>query len=109
MALVSLCGFTESGASSAHFSYDGMKAFAARAAAVGDAGLVQPNAPPLGVSVFAGDFSIRALLDPQGLAASWTEYDRGGHFPAMEAPELLVSELRQFFRDRGARSSPALA
>lgn len=109
LALVSLCWFTESGASSAHFSYDGMKAFAARAAAVGDAGLVQPNAPPLGVSVFAGDFSIRALLDPQGLAASWTEYDRGGHFPAMEAPELLVSELRQFFRDRGARSSPALA
>jgi microsomal epoxide hydrolase len=29
---------------------------------------------------------------------SWTEFDRGGHFPAMEIPELLVEELRGFLR-----------
>lgn len=29
----------------------------------------------------------------------WTSYDRGGHFPAMEVPELLVQDVRAFFRD----------
>ncbi len=28
----------------------------------------------------------------------WTSYDRGGHFPAMEVPELLVGDVRAFFR-----------
>ncbi|MCI0383427.1 epoxide hydrolase family protein [Streptomyces sp. CNQ085] len=28
----------------------------------------------------------------------WTDHDRGGHFPALEQPELLVDELRSFFR-----------
>ncbi|MFD9411474.1 epoxide hydrolase family protein [Streptomyces sp. NPDC059989] len=28
----------------------------------------------------------------------WTSYDRGGHFPAMEVPELLVEDVRAFFR-----------
>jgi epoxide hydrolase len=28
----------------------------------------------------------------------WTEFDRGGHFAAMEAPDLLVSDVRRFFR-----------
>jgi microsomal epoxide hydrolase len=29
---------------------------------------------------------------------SWTEFDRGGHFAAMEVPDLLVEELRRFVR-----------
>ena len=29
----------------------------------------------------------------------WTEMPRGGHFPAMEEPELLVEDMRAFFRD----------
>jgi microsomal epoxide hydrolase len=28
----------------------------------------------------------------------WTEFDRGGHFAAMEEPELLAEEIRAFFR-----------
>ncbi len=28
----------------------------------------------------------------------WTEYDTGGHFPAVEEPDLLVDDLREFFR-----------
>ena len=28
----------------------------------------------------------------------WTEYDSGGHFPAIEEPDLLVDDLRDFFR-----------
>ena len=29
----------------------------------------------------------------------WTEMPRGGHFAAMEEPELLVEDIRAFFRD----------
>ncbi|MFF4582003.1 epoxide hydrolase family protein [Streptomyces sp. NPDC001373] len=29
----------------------------------------------------------------------WTSYDRGGHFPAMEVPDLLVGDIRAFFRE----------
>jgi epoxide hydrolase len=28
----------------------------------------------------------------------WSEFDRGGHFPAMEVPDLLVGDVRTFFR-----------
>ena len=28
----------------------------------------------------------------------WTEMPRGGHFAAMEEPELLAEDLRKFFR-----------
>ena len=28
----------------------------------------------------------------------FTEFDRGGHFAALERPEDLVTELREFFR-----------
>ncbi|MFD6890385.1 epoxide hydrolase family protein [Streptomyces sp. NPDC059957] len=28
----------------------------------------------------------------------WTSYEKGGHFPAMEVPELLVGDVRAFFR-----------
>jgi pimeloyl-ACP methyl ester carboxylesterase len=104
LALVSVCWFTGSGASSAHFTYEGMKAFAELMKGAEGAlpGLVNPNGPPMGVSVFAADSSIRSIVDPAGAAASWTEYDRGGHFPAMETPDLLVGELRGFFESHGA-------
>jgi pimeloyl-ACP methyl ester carboxylesterase len=28
----------------------------------------------------------------------WTEFDRGGHFAALEEPDLLVEDIRAFFR-----------
>jgi pimeloyl-ACP methyl ester carboxylesterase len=30
--------------------------------------------------------------------ARWSEMPRGGHFAALEVPELLVEDLRAFFR-----------
>jgi epoxide hydrolase len=27
----------------------------------------------------------------------WTEFDHGGHFAALEQPELLVADIRAFF------------
>lgn len=29
----------------------------------------------------------------------WTDMPRGGHFPALEEPELLAEDIRAFFRD----------
>jgi pimeloyl-ACP methyl ester carboxylesterase len=28
----------------------------------------------------------------------WTEMPRGGHFAALEEPDLLVNDVREFFR-----------
>lgn len=50
-----------------------------------------------GVAVFAADHSIRSLVDPVGSVTHWTEHDRGGHFPAMEVPDLFVDNVRAFF------------
>ena len=36
-------------------------------------------------------------LVPARPGAHWTEFDRGGHFPAMEAPALLAGDLQAFF------------
>ncbi|HJU02818.1 MAG TPA: epoxide hydrolase, partial [Actinomycetes bacterium] len=53
---------------------------------------------PQGLAVFGGDDLLRKVLDPDHKMAHWTEYDRGGHFAALEVPELLVGDLRSFFR-----------
>ncbi len=56
----------------------------------------QGSSVPTAVAVFAGDNSIRARVD-DGSITRWTEYDRGGHFAALEAPDLLVRDVREFF------------
>jgi epoxide hydrolase len=53
---------------------------------------------PTAVAVFAADHSIRALID-SGNITRWTEHDSGGHFAAMEVPDLLVGDVRAFFAD----------
>jgi microsomal epoxide hydrolase len=62
-----------------------------------------PLPPPLpvklGVAVYPQDASlpIRALAEPRfPNIVQWTEFDRGGHFPAMEEPDLFVQDLRSF-------------
>jgi hypothetical protein len=35
----------------------------------------------------------------------WTVMPRGGHFAAMELPQLLVDDVRAFFRDLRLRES----
>lgn len=101
---VSIAWFTGAGASSAHATYEGMQAWRAMAAsgAQADAGHggEPPPAPPRGIAVFAADTTIRSVLDPAGAIEHWTEYDRGGHFPAMEVPDLLIEDIRAFFHGR---------
>ncbi|MEV4109769.1 epoxide hydrolase [Nonomuraea sp. NPDC049695] len=95
---VSLYWFTGSGASTAHAVYEGMRAWRAFAAQQEPGPQAEHSGPPVGVAVFAADSTIRALMDPKGEIGHWSEYDRGGHFAAMEVPDLLVDDIRTFYR-----------
>ncbi len=53
---------------------------------------------PSGVAVFPGDFGIRTIAERDDNVVHWSEFDRGGHFAAMEVPDLLVGDVRTFFR-----------
>jgi pimeloyl-ACP methyl ester carboxylesterase len=58
----------------------------------------QPGTTPTGVAVFAEDYAIHRYAEQANHIVHWTEFDRGGHFAAMEAPDLLVGDVRTFFR-----------
>jgi pimeloyl-ACP methyl ester carboxylesterase len=58
---------------------------------------VEKSTVPTGVAVFPTDASVRALIERENTVTHWTEFDRGGHFAAMEAPDLLVEDVRTFF------------
>ncbi|MDM4721987.1 hypothetical protein QTQ03_21220 [Micromonospora sp. WMMA1363] len=57
-----------------------------------------PSQIPTGVAVFAEDIAIRHYAERGNTIMHWSEFDRGGHFAAMEAPDLLVQDMRTFFR-----------
>jgi pimeloyl-ACP methyl ester carboxylesterase len=64
---------------------------------------------PAGFAVFADSYRPDSARTPRELAehffdiARWTVMPRGGHFAALEEPELLADDIRQFFRPlRGA-------
>ncbi|MFD0579904.1 epoxide hydrolase family protein [Dactylosporangium darangshiense] len=62
-------------------------------------GQAQPRSSvPTGVAVFPNDITIRPLAERDHNLVHWTEFSRGGHFAAMEAPDLLVGDVREFFR-----------
>lgn len=44
-------------------------------------------------------WSPRRWLEPRFNITRWTVMPRGGHFAAMEQPQLLVDDVRAFFRD----------
>ncbi|MGQ0849743.1 MAG: epoxide hydrolase family protein, partial [Actinomycetota bacterium] len=59
----------------------------------------KPASPiPTGVAVFADDYAIRRYGEAGNNIVHWTEFDRGGHFAAMEEPQLFVDDVRTFFR-----------
>ena len=56
---------------------------------------------PVGVALFPKENPItgpRTWAEVAYNIVRWTEMPRGGHFPAAEEPELLATELREFFR-----------
>jgi microsomal epoxide hydrolase len=63
-------------------------------------GAEEPSATPTGVAVFPHDISlpIRRFAERTNNIVHWTEFDRGGHFAAMEEPDLVIGDVRTFFR-----------
>jgi pimeloyl-ACP methyl ester carboxylesterase len=53
---------------------------------------------PTAVLAFAHDVAIRRYAEREATIVRWTDVDRGGHFAALEEPELLVADVREFFR-----------
>jgi len=81
---------TQSGASSARIYYENQRAPAAQ----------RRVEVPTACAVFPKEISIapRRWVEAWYNVTRWTEMPRGGHFAAMEEPQLLVDDLRAFFR-----------
>jgi pimeloyl-ACP methyl ester carboxylesterase len=63
-------------------------------------GKAAPSTTPTGVMVFPKDISrpIRRFAERTNKIVHWSTFDRGGHFPAMEEPDLVLGDLRAFSR-----------
>jgi pimeloyl-ACP methyl ester carboxylesterase len=86
---VSVYWLTGTAGSAARIYYEGARTW----------GQAQTRSPvPTGVAVFPNDITIRPLAERDHNVVHWTEFSRGGHFAAMEAPDLLVDDVRDFFR-----------
>jgi len=81
---------TGTGASSAHLYYEAMHSGSWHES---------PAPTPTGVAVFAQDIAIRRYAEYANNIVHWSEFERGGHFAALEAPDLLVGDIRKFFRN----------
>ncbi|WP_433553469.1 alpha/beta fold hydrolase [Micromonospora zamorensis] len=91
LANISIYWFTDTARSVANSYYERFH----------DASMWAPKPPatvPTGVAVFAtGDFAIRRFAEKAHNITHWSEFYRGGHFPALEAPDLLTGDIRAFF------------
>jgi microsomal epoxide hydrolase len=84
---------TESGPSSVRLYYENRR----------DAGLQGKVDVPFACARFPGEFlfnSSRKAVEASYNVQQYTEMPRGGHFAALEEPELLVEDVRKFFRGR---------
>ena len=87
LAIASTYWFGGGGAGSAHAVWESFRAM----------GWGAQTHTPKGVIAFNADDLTRPLLDPQKALSHWTSRSDGGHFPAMELPDVLVADLRLFF------------
>ncbi|GGR31367.1 epoxide hydrolase family protein [Agromyces mediolanus] len=57
------------------------------------------NHSPTGVAVFADDFqTVRVFAERDNARiVHWSRFEEGGHFAALERPEVLAGDLRAFF------------
>ncbi|TDD44705.1 epoxide hydrolase [Kribbella antibiotica] len=54
---------------------------------------------PTAVLAFAHDVPVRKYVEQENTVTRWNDVDHGGHFAALEEPELLVNDVREFFSD----------
>jgi epoxide hydrolase len=90
---VSIYWFTGTAGSAAHTYYERFNDPAMWAPA-------ERSAVPVAVAVFTTDVTVRRFAEHAHNVVRWTESGRGGHFAALEAPDLLTTDLRDFFRSR---------
>jgi epoxide hydrolase len=90
---VMLYWLTRTAGSSARIYYE--RAHSPHASSV-----LEPSATPTAVAVFRHEnfLPLRHLAEQTDNIVRWSEFDRGGHFAAMEEPDLLIEDLRTFFR-----------
>ena len=87
---VALYWFTGTAGTSANLYYEG-------AHAGGWGQKIAPSPVPTGVAAFTTDIAIRRYAEQSNNIVHWSDFERGGHFAAMEAPDLLVADVRKFF------------
>jgi pimeloyl-ACP methyl ester carboxylesterase len=87
---ISLYWFTGTAGTAANFYYE--------AAHAGSWSLPESSGVPTGVVVFGEDVSVRRFAQRSNHIVRWTDIDAGGHFAAMETPDLLLADIREFFR-----------
>ncbi|MYH71496.1 MAG: epoxide hydrolase 1 [Acidimicrobiia bacterium] len=89
---ISLYWFTATAGSSARMYYETLRP--------GGPGLGDPLATPLGMANFPMEImqAPRGWLEGNYNIVHWSDMAEGGHFAAMEEPEALAQDIRQFFR-----------
>jgi pimeloyl-ACP methyl ester carboxylesterase len=59
----------------------------------------EPSGVPTGAIMFAHDVGIRRYAETENSITHWVDIEGlGGHFAALEEPQLLTDDLRTFFR-----------
>jgi epoxide hydrolase len=61
---------------------------------------------PTGIAVLAEDIAIRCYAEQGHHIVDWSDFNTGGHFATLETPELLVGDVRRFFRTVRDLTSP---
>lgn len=93
---ISLYWFTGTAASAAQIYYEEISA-AAWTGTGNDWSAGRRGTVPTAVLLSTRDVTVRRWAERDHNVVRWTELDRGGHFLAMEAPDLLVGDVREFF------------
>lgn len=90
LANASLYWFTASAGSAAYVGY---------AQDEGWGGVASSSGVPTAALQFAHDIGLRAVAEQSNHIVRWTDVPkRGGHFAALEEPDLLVDDIRAFLR-----------
>jgi epoxide hydrolase len=89
LSIASIYWFTNTAASSARFYYENHHA----------AWPAEPTSVPIGLASFAYDMkTVRRFAErDHANIVSWNTFDRGSHWAAHDAPDLLADDIRQFF------------
>jgi pimeloyl-ACP methyl ester carboxylesterase len=61
----------------------------------------EPSTAPTALAAFPQEnfIPLRHIAEQTNNIVRWTEFNRGGHFAAMEEPDLLVADIQTFFHE----------